>query len=433
MSNLVGNIICHVIQSIAVLLFFKILFKKENTKISINLKDLLSVVLLTIIIFCFYGTEYSAFNPIISFLSIVLGLIFIYNFNFSKAFLCSGLFMVFLFFSDLVVSVFFVNFLKIEDVRSIPIHMILSNFLVGIINLSIIRINKIKNKIIEIIETNENKENIQTFSFLFLLISALSITVYTISNNYSLNKVYASSVIGIIIFIILAIIFFREKYERVKLINKYDQLFEYVQTFENWLDNESMNNHESKNQLATLREMVKHNKKAIEYIDNIIKETINTESKNTIKLKNIPKGGLKGLLYYKITIAENNKITLFVDVSNKVEPKLLKLTADENKMLCRLVGIFFDNAIEAAKDSDKKIISCEIYTSGENITIAISNTFFGSLELNRLSQNGYSTKGKGRGKGLYLAKKFSKSYDTFTLENRIINEYYVQKIIIKGT
>ena len=195
------------------------------------------------------------------------------------------------------------------------------------------------------------------------------------------------------------------------------------------MDNENINIHESKNQLATLREMVKKNKKALQYIDNIIKQRID-ESPNIEKLKYIPKGGLKGLLYYKISIAEKNGVQIFIDTSKKSYSFLSKLTLDENKVLCRLVGIFLDNAIEAAKISNKKLLSIEIYHSDSDLTIAISNSFNGKINFDKMKEFGYSTKGENRGKGLYLANKFSKKYKIFSLENRIINEFYVQKILI---
>lgn len=431
-SNIiVGKIIGSAIQAVTVLIFFKTIFYNKDKKLFFKVRDIVCMFILMFLILLIYSTEYITVNPILSFLSIVFVLVLIYKMSLSKAFLCAGLFMIFLFISDLIVSIILVSFLDIEAIRGVTLYVILSNLAVGIIAILLINVKKIKIKVIEIIEINEKKESIETMSFIALLIAALSITVYALSKNYTLNKFFILGAIGIIIFIILTIIFFKEKFDKEKVINRYDQLFEYVQTFEEWIDNENMNVHESKNQLATLRDMVKRNKKAVEYIDNIIKERINTESKNIQPLKYIPKGGLKGILYYKITIAENKNISLLVDVSKNSEKILKTLNMEENKMLCRLVGIFFDNAIEAVKDLEKKSICCEIYNTEDKLNIAISNTFSGKIELNKLSQNGYSTKGKNRGKGLYLAKKFSKKHNAFSLESRIINDYYVQKITIK--
>ena len=101
--------------------------------------------------------------------------------------------------------------------------------------------------------------------------------------NFIFSNMFLIGIICVIIFICLWFIYFKEKYEKDVIINKYDQLFDCVKTFEEWMDNESINIHESKNQLATLREMIKNNKKAINYIDNIIKYNINLEDQNIQK------------------------------------------------------------------------------------------------------------------------------------------------------
>ena len=79
------------------------------------------------------------------------------------------------------------------------------------------------------------------------------------------------------------------------------------------------------------------------------------------QLKNLPSGGLKGLLYYKIAVARNNDINIEVDVSQDASPVLNALNQDELKIIFKLIGIYCDNAIEAAKDTKKKIVLIEIW------------------------------------------------------------------------
>ena len=52
-------------------------------------------------------------------------------------------------------------------------------------------------------------------------------------------------------------------------------------------------------------------------------------------LKNIPNGGLKGLLYYKSAIAQKYKINLSVDVSLKKNTGFKKLQESQLKDLCK--------------------------------------------------------------------------------------------------
>lgn len=431
MSSLIGNVIGSIIQSLTVVLCAKPILLYNNRKKMLTINDLLFLIFLFVPISLIYSSNYNAISPILFFTVIIFCLFFIYKISFLTSFLFSGIFMIILVLSDLIVSIIFVGFLSIQTIRTENFYIILTNLLVGLIEVGIFYINGFKNKIVDIILETAKHKSLELITFIILLIFALSIGIYILFENYYLNRTFIIGILGIVIFLILSIIFLKEKYDKNLLTIKYDQLFEYVQTFEEWMDNENVNIHESKNQLAALRAIIKNNKEAIQYIDNIIKDEIDLESKNIQKLRNIPKGGLKGLLYYKIIFSEKNNIVLYIDISNKVGDKLAKLNIEENKMLCRLVGIFFDNAIEAAKESEKRMISCEIYRNDKDIIITISNTYAGKLELNKVSEKGYSTKGKNRGNGLYLANKIAKKSDIFFLENRIINDFYIQKIIIK--
>ena len=431
MSGLVGNLIGSLIQSATVLFCVKLALLYDKEKKLLTIKDIFFLIFLFIPISLIYSGNYNAISPIIFFTVIIFCLFFIYKFSLLTSFLFSGIFMVILVLSDLIVSLIFVGFLSIQTIRTEFFYIILTNLLVGLIEVGIFYIKWFRNKIVDIILETEKHKSLELITFIILLIFALSISIYILFENYYLNRTFIVGILGMLIFLMLSIIFLKEKYDKNKIISKYDHLFEYIQTFEEWMDNESINIHESKNQLASIREMVKSNKKAVNYIDNIIQNKINLESKNVRKLKNIPKGGLKGLLYYKIILAETSNITLFLDISDEVKSRFYKLNMEENKLLCRLIGIFFDNAIESAKDSEKKMISCEIYTNNENIIIIITNTYKGKIELDKINKNGYSTKGKNRGKGLYLANKIVKNSNVFFLENRIINDFYIQKITIK--
>ena len=430
-ETVIGSIIGSTIQSIIMLIFIKKNFNfvlKENSKFTV--KDVVFVISITILLTLMYNIKYNLMTPIVFFLASNFELVFIYKENISKVFVACSIFMIFLFLSDAVVSLIFVNFFEVNDIRSDVLYIVITNSFVGAITILLLSIEKINLKLIQTIELSEKKENLELVIFMVFLILSLSIVFYIIYQNFMLNNIFVLSILIICGFVIISIIFFKEKYEKEKIIIKYDQLFDYLKTFEEWMDLESINIHESKNQWATLRDMVKRNKKAADYIDNIMQERINLKSQNVQKIKNIPKGGLKGLLYYKITIAENSNIEVTIDISNNVDGKLKKLNIEENKLLCRLVGIFFDNAIESAKESIKRKICCEFYTNVNNIVIVISNTFSKKIEINKINQKGYTTKGKNRGNGLYLAHKFASKHKNFKLNNMIINDYYIQKIII---
>ena len=233
---------------------------------------------------------------------------------------------------------------------------------------------------------------------------------------------------------LIMIIFLREQGEYNDLINKYDSLFDYFKEIEDSVDEISFVNHEYKNQLAVIKGYIENNKnkEAIKYINDIT--NTNREKDNIIisELKNIPNGGIKGLLYYKVISSINKNITPVLDIDKSCAKYLKKLTVDENKIISKAIGVYIDNAIDATSLTTNKIVSIEIYSINNEINFVISNPFLqNNTNISRISQKGYTTKGKGHGNGIYLIDKIIKKTDWLNSERKIINNYYIQKLTIK--
>ena len=185
-------------------------------------------------------------------------------------------------------------------------------------------------------------------------------------------------------------------------------IFSYVQNFEDWIEKEQLNRHEYKNQLAVIRCLTKE-KNVKDKIDEILEDNINIEGSVVSKLKFLPKGGIKGLMYYKAAIAQKKKINLTVDVDLEPKSILTKLSEQDVRVLCKLIGIYFDNAIEAAAETRKKSVLLEIYEIKDKVTIVLSNTFKKHDNFKNRNKKGVSSKGEGHGNGLYFASKLISS------------------------
>ena len=96
-----------------------------------------------------------------------------------------------------------------------------------------------------------------------------------------------------------------------------------------------------------------------------------------------------------------------------------------------IVGILIDNAIEATETLDKKEIGLYLYKEKNEIILSISNTFGEPLNLDKLDNIGYSSKGKGRGYGLYIVRKVIDRNKQITIKREIIKDVFKQKIKIK--
>ena len=68
------------------------------------------------------------------------------------------------------------------------------------------------------------------------------------------------------------------------------------------------------------------NKKIINKIDEMLQFSIVIDEQAIEDLKNVPKGGLKGLLYYKIALAKNKKVKMIIEVSPKVSSSLKRIS-----------------------------------------------------------------------------------------------------------
>lgn len=232
-----------------------------------------------------------------------------------------------------------------------------------------------------------------------------------------------------IIFGIITYIFIENKNNYNKLSNEYDTLFNYVQNFEEWIEKEQLNRHEYKNQLAVLRCLTKE-KKVKNKIDEILEDNINIEGQAVTNFKSLPKGGIKGLMYYKAAIAQKQKINLTTDVSIENKGILSKLSEKEIRILCKLIGIYFDNAIEASAESSKKNLTVEIYELKDKVNFVFSNTFKKHKSMKDRNKKGVSSKGEGRGNGLYFASKLIKANDWIEERQEIIDNYYIQELSV---
>jgi len=319
------------------------------------------------------------------------------------------------------------------EIRQIWYCILMCNLIVCIFTIAFITIPIIRQKLHKFVYNIKEKGKASTF-FIFIISSiVLAYAFYNISKNYNISDKYYINIIIIITYFLIIIIFLKDKIEYNNLCMKYDCLFDYFKDVEDNLDDVSLTNHEYKNQLAVIKGYIENNKQgeAIKYINDIVNDNSEVDSNIISELKNIPKGGIKGLLYYKIITAHSRNVTPVLNISNDSKKYLKKLTSEENRVISKVLGVYIDNAIESASLLDKKFITIEIYSLGNIINFVISNQFKPEIsDITRVSEKGYSTKGKGHGKGTYLINKIIKKTNWVHTERKIIKNFYIQKISV---
>lgn len=427
MFAVITSVLCGLIINIS---FFTIAKRTMNSKIKLfNISNLILILVLSIMYAVIYNEGYSILYTMTNYLSIMLFNKLIFKENMKNTIISTIIALLIIMLADFINSLIIINFFSLEQIRSCWYVRIISNIIVATISISLFSIKPIVNKCRYFYKKINNKDITIILLFIILVVSIV-IIAFNMSKNLFWNTDYFANFFVVITLIIFCYIFINENNEFNILNEKYDSLFNYVQTFENWIEKEQLNRHEYKNQLASIRCITKE-KKVRDKIDSIMLDNINITNDTVNQLKPIPNGGLKGLLYYKIAIAENNKLNIELDISIKNPEIIKKLSEDKIKILCRLLGIYLDNAIEAAKETKKKIISIEIYEVDKNINIVITNTFDNTNDISKRNDKGFTTKGQGHGKGLYFAKKMLDKSNWLEESQSILDKYYIQRLIIK--
>ena len=426
------DIISKVIAA-AALVFSSFFIVKHIFKSNVKILRVKSIILLLVFIFItvvVYKVNYSPFAPILIYLIMILIYKFLFELNLFKSIMMVGVVFILYFIADIVVGIPMSSIFGPEAMRNSFLIFIFSNVLVSGLALLLSYIPAIGSRLTYFFNKLENNKYYDKVLFVVLAILVFSFIVYNIANAAMLSKSYLIDVIIMIFFFVLTFIYINEKISKDKLNSEYDKLMEYVETFENWIDDQQLNKHEYKNQLAVIRSMAGKNRKVTSYIDEILKDDVYFEDFWVNEIKYIPSGGIKGLLYYKLLLTKKENIDICLSVSREVKNYVKDVDNAEFKNISRVLGVYLDNAIDAAKVSNHKVIAIEIYPKNSELVIVISNTYDGNIDLDKVAKRGYTTKGKGHGKGLYFAEKIINKSSIMKSERSLINNYYVQKLII---
>lgn len=429
MSTIIAKIISSIFLSITGLVVVKNI---NNSKVNLfNIYTILLMSCLIILPAVIYDIQYTYLYSIIVYLMTIVTYKYILNISFRRTIISCAFLMLLVSFLDSIFSGIIVLFSNLETARSNICLCLISSITISTIILTIVSKKSIRIKLNQFITKLESSKATSFIIFSVLIVVAICIVLYVISKNFKFNAIFTTSFFILIILYLLVIILINEKNSYDKLYDKYDNLFSYVKVFEDWIENEQLNRHEYKNQLAVLRCMTKE-KKVKDKIDSIINDYINVDNEMINQLKNLPNGGIKGLLYYKMAIAKNNAINLEIDIGRDVGKYLNQLTEEKKKVLSNLIGIYLDNAIEAAKDTKKKVVSMEIYEYEKTVNFVISNTYNTKEDISNRNQKGFSTKGIGRGNGLYFAGKLLSKNDWISEKQDIIDGFYIERLKIQN-
>ncbi len=239
---------------------------------------------------------------------------------------------------------------------------------------------------------------------------------------------FLTLIISIVIFKVFAD---RQKMRREK--EQYENLKEYTTQIETMYQSIRAFKHDYVNILTSIAgylEAEKYEELNTYFNDNILKESrkLTQDDFKLNMLSNIKEPGLKGLISSKLIYAHEIGIKVVIDILDEVEEFYINIFD-----LNRIMGIFLDNAIEAANEcKENKEIRFNVIKEEKEVVITLMNTFeVDEVDINNIEKNGYSTKGENRGLGLYNVKEILKKYRSVLKSTSVQDGFFVQSLVLQ--
>ena len=297
----------------------------ETEFAKINLKNIMIYIFVSFMYCVSLTFEVKVTMILFKLLWTIILLKFLYKDDLNKVSITSLLIYILFSIGEIVFSILFVYLLGInlDFCKNNVFGIIFTNFSIGVLNCLVFRIGIINKCVKNIIKFYVSKRYI---NFIFVTISSIFIIYFFIYQNYT-GSIFRSNYLTVFSFFFFIIVFiigyFKEKTDNNKLTTEYDQLIDYVKTYEEIIEEKSKNQHEYNNQLILIREMLgTRNKKTREYIDGILSSEKGLDESNWLnKFKNIPNGGLKGLIHYKVSEMLKKGIKVYIDINENVNTK----------------------------------------------------------------------------------------------------------------
>lgn len=303
---------------------------------------------------------------------------------------------------------------------------------------------------VKLFTINLNNFTKQQSSVIYNLLLFISVFILVFYNFLSINSVMESNNIPLyymsisvitfffILFILISSSLLKNLHIKIEVEaekQKLEQQKKYIESLEKNNNEIRKFKHDFNNIILGLEGYITSNEvnniKLRDYFYNNIKN-LNTkiELDNIVlsHLNNIKVPSIKNLLTNKIISAQNNDFKVNISVEDEIDNFYV------NEMqLSRILGIFLDNSLEAGLELDNnRFIELIILKANKTIVIQITNTFKNTnLDIDKINESGYSTKGENRGIGLSSANDIISEHNMI-LNTRIEDNLFKQILTIEG-
>ena len=403
----------------------------NNQRLAFKFKNIIFLLIIVTLIFVNNTVNDNYYRALVSYLFMMMNYSYNYREDFNTTFIKGTFcyFMTLLF--EIILSIILIP-TDIISLKTIDESIVIKGFFsLGTVILPYLilcneKVRKLVNKVIVTLDRPVITKIVMISSL--LVVAELA---YKFVSGFS-TKVYIDNIILIIFFICLISLIIYNRFVINKEIKKTEDLLDLITKYEKKNDEYREYKHELLNNLLALKSIEdKNSKKFNDSLDELI-ELYNKKSSGVKNIHKLP-SGLKGIVYYKLSDIDNDKYNVNVRISKQLKINLNKFSHKEYMSLCKIMGIVLDNAIEAMKTSKEKILMIDAYKEKDKAVIEINNTFDKSkTDINKIYNKNYSTKGKNRGLGLYLAKMLLKNCENLSMEQEIFDNVFSTRLYINN-
>lgn len=135
---------------------------------------------------------------------------------------------------------------------------------------------------------------------------------------------------------------------------------------------------------------------------------------------------VKGLLLCKMQEMQKDGIGCELEVFRPLGKTRVRATD-----LCRCLGILIDNAMDEVRGKEDPQVHIMVSSQEGYTTFRIKNRLYSQVDFHRIWQQGYSTRGAGRGVGLASYRNILKRYGNIFPVTAIQDGYFVQELKIQ--
>ncbi|OKP79954.1 hypothetical protein A3844_27890 [Paenibacillus helianthi] len=276
---------------------------------------------------------------------------------------------------------------------------------------------------------------------LFIIIIISVYPILTIGNETGdFNSFHRALLVGMWLLFIIALLYMQFQYTHIhkREIEKAKseqlvQLKDYAAQLEKIYDEFRGFRHDYANILLTLEDGIYREdwEQVKQVYEQTVKPTGQLMRKNEysfVKLRNLHVSEVKSILAAKIIMAQQMKIDVALEIEEPIHLIQMELIS-----FTRILSVLLDNAIEAAAKTEKAKISIVLLEDPTIQRIKIENSSGEQVSLRRLGERGYSSKGKGRGLGLYNVQQMLKENNFASLETEAQSNLFSQTLILRKT